>query len=239
MWEFGAGDGRITRALLSRHITKVVMFELDPVLVRTLHQQFYKEIKERRCDIIAGNMLNTLQDVTITPQAMIGNLPFASASVLLLRLITECNYVIPCFFIVQKELARRIVSLPRTKSFSSLTVLVQLVFKVKIIGDIKAHNFTPPPHVSAALVAFYPRLPARSKHWRCLLADICKICFSMRRRTIENNLKKHLCRKEERSRYIKAFVQAGVSLRQRAEELTVTQWEFVIDYLSVEFPTAS
>ena len=57
----------------------------------------------------------------------------------------------------QREVALRLTAAPRTKSYGRLSVLTQWLAEPRILFDVPARAFTPPPKVISSLVGIIPR----------------------------------------------------------------------------------
>jgi len=62
----------------------------------------------------------------------------------------------PACFLVQREVAHRIVASPGSRDYSRLSVLVRLVFKPEKLFDVPPGAFSPPPEVHSSLVKLTP-----------------------------------------------------------------------------------
>ena len=114
---------------------------------------------------------------------------------------------------MKKEVANRIMALPKNKSYGKLSVVIQSRYKVKKLLDVPASAFTPRPKVDASVLEFTPFTDFR-------LIDINKIdrvakdAFSQRRKKIKNNM----------SNYLSEINNLSISLDLRPEDLTVLDY---------------
>ena len=179
--EIGPGRGALTEKLLKR-AARVVAVEVDPLLVERLHLRFPAE---PRLEIVCADVLQT--DLAQWGPAIIaGNLPYYIASPILEQVLplTPPRAV----FLIQKEVAERLVARPGDREYGYLTVRTALFARARLLFDVKPAAFHPPPKVDSAVVLLEPRtsdpgLPGRDAFLRFVAQ-----CFRHKRKTLRNNL---------------------------------------------------
>jgi 16S rRNA (adenine1518-N6/adenine1519-N6)-dimethyltransferase len=88
----------------------------------------------------------------------------------------------------QREVAERITALPGSKSYGRLSVLANWRCETKMLFDIAASAFVPPPKVTSTLV----RLVPRAKPLACdtaILQRVTEAAFGQRRKMLRQSLK--------------------------------------------------
>ena len=93
-------------------------------------------------------------------EIIFGNLPYNISTQILAKLIKFENYTLQMekiIFMFQKEVADRILAKPNNKSYSRITILVNL--KLDIIGDFKVSKkcFFPSPKIDSKIIIFKPK----------------------------------------------------------------------------------
>jgi 16S rRNA (adenine1518-N6/adenine1519-N6)-dimethyltransferase len=179
--EIGAGHGALTEKLLQR-AARVVAVEVDPLLVERLRVRF---AGEARVEIVCADALET--DLAQWGRAPIaGNLPYYIAS----PIIEKALRLNPprAVFLIQKEVAERLVARPGERAYGYLTVRTALFAEARLLFEVKPAAFHPPPKVDSAVVVLEPRtrdlgLPDRDAFLRFLAQ-----CFRQKRKTLRNNL---------------------------------------------------
>jgi 16S rRNA (adenine1518-N6/adenine1519-N6)-dimethyltransferase len=89
---------------------------------------------------------------------------------------------------MQKEVARRIVSEPGTKEYGILSVQLQLMASVSYLFDVPPGVFSPPPKVDSAVIQLRfdrPALQCRDESLKAVVRTV----FNKRRKKISNALK--------------------------------------------------
>ncbi len=178
MIEIGPGRGALTSRLLHR-AGHVIAIELDPGLVEYLRSKF---AGEERLDVIHGNVLETSFDQWSAP-VIAGNLPYYITSPILEKSVR--GPFRRAVFLIQKEVAERLVAVPGTRSYGYLTVATAVYADARLLFEVKASAFHPPPKVDSAVVLLTPRTPALAGP--DFLTFVAR-CFQQKRKTIRNNL---------------------------------------------------
>jgi 16S rRNA (adenine1518-N6/adenine1519-N6)-dimethyltransferase len=219
--EIGPGRGALTEKLLKR-ADRVVAVELDHYLAEHLRSKF---AGEQRLEIVQQDALETEFSqwgrVPIT-----GNLPYYIASPIL---TTIASLDVPrAVFLIQKEVAERLVAKPGERAYGFLTVQIALWMEARLLFEVKPAAFRPPPKVDSAVVLLQPReqkLPVDDPD--AFLAFV-GLSFRHKRKTLRNNLSE-VYGKEK----IDPWPEAGL----RAEQLSLEQ--FVELYRRLGAPAVS
>ena len=91
----------------------------------------------------------------------------------------------------QKEVAKRIISKPKNKDYSRITVSAQTRCNIKKVMDAPAGIFYPKPKVDGVILEFTPSLKYQNINFS-KLQKILKLSFSQRRKKIKSTLCLHL-----------------------------------------------
>lgn len=176
--EIGPGRGALTSKLLAK-ARRVVAIELDPELAQYLRQKF---AGETRLEIVESDALATdLAQWGSVPIA--GNLPYYVATPILEKAVR----LRPprAVFLLQKEVAERLVARPGQRAYGYLTVATALFASVRLLFDVRPGSFDPPPAVDSAVVLLEPR-PAVPQADGVL--ELISHAFRHKRKTLRNNL---------------------------------------------------
>lgn len=205
--EIGPGRGALTAKLIER-AARVVAIEIDHDLARYLRQRF---AGDARLEVIEADVL-AIDLAQWGPAPMAGNLPYYIASPILERALRL--FPPRAVFLLQKEVARRLVAQPGSRDYGYLTVATALFATPELLCEVPPSAFRPPPKVDSAVVRFSPRVPAVPDP-EAFLQFVAQ-CFRHKRKTIRNNLAVV---------YGKCVVESWPEAASRAEQLSLLQLE--------------
>jgi len=215
--EIGPGRGALTAHLLTR-AARVIAIEVDPVLVHYLRAEFRDE---PRLTIIAGDILK----VDLAQWGLIavaGNLPYYITSPILEKTLTLGDNLAQAVFLVQEEVAQRLVAHPGTRDYGFLSVQTQLLSQPELLFQIPADAFRPRPKVDSAVVRLVPRSNSPAPD-RAQFLQFASRCFRHKRKTIRNNLSAY---------YDLALLDSTPATKNRAEQLSIPELAALFGYLS-------
>jgi 16S rRNA (adenine1518-N6/adenine1519-N6)-dimethyltransferase len=205
--EIGPGKGALTEHLL-QSAERVIAVEVDQVLVHYLQQKFRNSsLKIINCDVLKTDLTQW------GPVAVVGNLPYYITSPITEKVLMLGPLLKRGVFMMQKEVAFRMTSLPGSRDYGYLTVLVSLFAEAKIMFDVPAGAFSPPPKVQSSVVRLIPR-PSPMVEDSAGFLEFAAAAFRQKRKTLRNNLAE---------RYGKAAVEAQAEANMRAEQLSIEQ----------------
>ena len=154
--EVGPGPGGLTRALLLEGATHVVAIEVDARAVAALEELV--QAAAGRLQVVQADALRVvLADLGPPPRRIVANLPYNVSTALLVRWLHQADDVTDMVLMFQKEVADRLVALPRSKDYGRLSVLAQHVCTVQRLFDVAPSAFVPPPKVTSSVVQLRPR----------------------------------------------------------------------------------
>lgn len=222
--EIGPGCGVLTFELLERK-AKVLCVEIDRDLAHFLRR--YLHIYGYYFDIINKDFMQTNMEDFKTDKKIkfVGNLPYNVSTKIVEHTINFHNKIDRMVFMFQKEVADRIVSLPKHKTYSSLSVFCQYYFDIYKVKHISGKNFWPTTKVESTVLKFLPK----ERHFKEVSVEMdflrfVKTCFILKRKTLKNNLR-HIEHIEDK---IKSFFGSD---NMRAEELSISEFINFYEYL--------
>jgi 16S rRNA (adenine1518-N6/adenine1519-N6)-dimethyltransferase len=179
--EIGPGRGALTRKLLER-AARVVAIEVDPYLADRLRREY---ASEPRLEVVEADVLAT--DLGRWAGAVVaGNLPYYITSPILERALDA--HPPRAVFLIQKEVAARLVAAPGSRDYGYLTVRTAFFARARLLFEVKPAAFHPPPKVDSAAVLLEPNAaPAGIADPQAFLRFVAQ-CFSHKRKTLRNNL---------------------------------------------------
>jgi len=202
--EIGPGRGVLTNELKNRsEKIKIIGIEKDPELVSRLQVLGFRG----NVEIVCGDVLKVLPTITSNLQPLtyklIGNIPYYLTGYLL-RIIGELqNKPERCVFIIQKEVAERLVAKPpqmnpvrgrgtlralaTSNGMNKLAASVQFWADPEILSLVSRKDFSPPPEVESSLIRLKvlgDRLEVKKERYY----KAVRVLFQQPRKTVLNNL---------------------------------------------------
>ncbi len=206
--EIGPGRGALTTHLLAWS-ARVVAIEIDPVLVHYLRAEFRDQ---PRLTLVEGDVLKT--DLAQWGRiAVAGNLPYYITSPILERTLDLGHRLMQAVFLVQKEVAERLVAKPGTRAYGFLSVQTQLLSTPELLFTVPADAFRPRPKVDSAVVRLIPRSDSLAPN-RVAFLEFAGRCFQHKRKTIRNNLLAF---------YNRDLLDSIPAAHRRAEQLSIAE----------------
>lgn len=194
--EIGAGEGTLTRRLAPR-VGRVLAIERDRDLVNRLRGAGESERDPpvpANVTVLEGDALE-LDWRTVRPPPrhaafkLVGNIPYYITSPLIAKALTP-PLPVTIVFLVQKEVADRVVAVPGGGDYGALTVGVQAVAQTERLFVVKAGAFQPPPKVDSALLRLTPLAePLVSTTEAPALRPFLAALFGLRRKQLGRSLR--------------------------------------------------
>jgi 16S rRNA (adenine1518-N6/adenine1519-N6)-dimethyltransferase len=215
--EIGPGPGGLTRALLASGARRVVAIERDRRCLAALGE--LAVAYPGRLDLVAGDALE-LDPATFSakPRKIIANLPYNIGTLLILGWLERIQEYESLTLMLQREVAERLIAVPRSKSYGRLSVLIQWLAETRILFDVPARAFVPPPRITSSVVAILPRPEPLAPARRTTLERVTAAAFGQRRKMLRASLKPLGLAVDP------LLERAGVAPTARAEELTVAEF---------------
>jgi len=181
--EVGPGKGVLTRGLLDRGAI-VTAVEIDPVLVEELRGTFAPEVADGSLQLVEGDAVK----VPLPPfELVVSNLPYSISSPMTFRLL-DMGFS-EAILMFQAEFADKMAARIGTPASGRLTVMVQTFAGVKRCFHVPPNAFSPRPQVHSTVVRITPRDPPWPIGDKRHYADVVRVLFSQRRKTVRNGLK--------------------------------------------------
>lgn len=212
--EIGPGPGGLTRSLLKAGVDHLTAIERDKRCLLALQQLV--GISQGRLRVIEGDALKiNLKSLAGGPFHIVANLPYNIGTRLLLGWCTQLSFIKRMTLMFQKEVADRLIAVPGTSTYGSLSVWIQWQLETFQLLTLAPAVFSPAPKVYSAVVQLIPRphflYPAHPSSLQKLLAT----AFQQRRKMLRRSLR------GLEGFHEGWFDQTGIAPHARPEELSV------------------
>lgn len=189
--EVGPGLGALTEKLVERS-KQVVAIEYDRGLFTILREKFAdsKNLILFNQDILTIDLAEILKDYPreVYCYKVMANLPYYITTPVIFQLIESWLPWKMMVFLVQKEVAERMVAGPGTKEYGALTVMLNFYGSVKKIGNVPKTVFYPSPQVDSTIIQIESHGREDYPLVYPYLHRVVQAAFGQRRKTISNAL---------------------------------------------------
>ena len=223
--EIGPGRGILT-ALLLEKAKSLTAIEIDSRLCSFLIDRFGKC---KNFQLIKEDALKYDYSSLGDGHQMISNLPYYAAMHILKRLIHYRKHFTHMTVMLQKEVVDRLVAVPGTRDYASLSVFVQFYCEIERVMEVRKESFSPKPKIDSSVVKLTPLTKPRVQ------VDNLKIFFTIvtasffhKRKMLKNNLKgwKNLFHKKNGKIEL-----AGIDLSRRGETLSLEDFAILANHI--------
>ncbi|MBV8544450.1 MAG: ribosomal RNA small subunit methyltransferase A, partial [Acidobacteria bacterium] len=132
--EIGPGEGVLTEKL-SELPNQLIAIEIDPELSERLKKQYGDRITLINDDAMEASL-------PARPYRAVGNLPYNAGTPILRRAVADPNCR-RAVFMLQKEVADRLVANPGDEAYGYLTLFVRLYASARILLTLEPKSFYP------------------------------------------------------------------------------------------------
>lgn len=223
--EIGPGKGILTKTLLQK-AGQVVSIEKDAKLVDFLKESFEKEIKQKNFILINDDIKKVnLQKIINGKYKLVANIPYYLTGEIIRNFLTTKKQPISITLMVQKEVAKRIVSKEKE---SLLSLSVKAYGEPKIIASVPAGNFHPKPKVDSAII----QISKISRKFFNVVKEegffeILHAGFSHKRKILIKNLGGF-----GKEKVKEIFEKENLDKNLRAEDVNLLTWKKITRHLS-------
>ena len=188
--ELGAGGGALTTHLVERAET-LVCVEVDRNLCALLAAEFSERshVQLIEADLAKLDWAWALARAGARP-VVAGNLPYVLTSKVLFQVAELRDDVAGGVFMVQKEVAERLVADPGGRDYGVLTVLLRSLFDIRILRTVPPSVFWPQPDVASAVVRLLPGTKWATEDYQHF-SLVVKTLFGQRRKQLGTLLRRH------------------------------------------------
>ena len=221
--EIGPGRGALTKHLLG-NVRSLILVELDDVLADDL-----KTICDERANVtvIHGDVLaKPLAKLTPDPSRalVVGNIPYNITTPIIFHFLARPRPK-QIVLMIQDDVADRIVAPVGTKKYGALSIGVRTVAHVERLFKVGRQAFRPVPGVDSAVIRITPEVPSSmSQFEEERLRRLVRAAFQWRRKKLRRILRDHGDLGYSHEAMVEASERAEVSLDDRPERLTPSQF---------------
>lgn len=218
--EIGPGIGTLTEELALR-AKKVVAVEIDKKLIPILEQSIgkYENVEIINEDILEVDLGRLIEEKFQGKSVkVVANLPYYVTTPIVARLIEENLNIESIVVMVQKEVAERMAAPPGSKTYGSLSVLIDYFTKPEIVLSVPRTVFMPQPKIASAVIKLDLKKDLEDIDSDKLF-KVVRASFSKRRKTVLNALSSygfHI----DKDRVRESLEKAGIDPSERAERLS-------------------
>lgn len=210
--EIGPGQAALTAPLLAR-CPRLHAIEIDRDLVAALPRKL-PGLQLIEADALTVDFLALA--ARLGPLRVVGNLPYNISSPLLFHLLDALPAIIDMHFMLQWEVVERMAATPESKAMGRLTVMLQARCQVEPLFKVPPQSFRPAPKVDSAVVRLRPLAEQPSAAQLAGLAELTRLAFAQRRKTLHNTLRTHPIGVR--------LAELGIDPGRRAESLSMPEW---------------
>jgi len=214
--EIGPGMGALTSEL-QKKTKNLDLIEIDPDMIKILRAKI-----NATTQLFKGDVLSFDDNFFKNYNVVLGNLPYYISTEIIFRFI-PINNVDTLYFMVQKEVADRLVAKTSSKENSILTNLVGFNFRTEKCFDIKPESFDPAPKITSSFIKLTRHKDYINEITYVDFKRIIKEAFKFKRKNLKNNLNDIL--------NLNDFESLEILPTNRAEDLSIEDFIKITKYL--------
>lgn len=224
--EIGPGQGALTSYLLHQG-AKVIAIEKDIDMITDLRGNFQSEISSGQLELRHDDVMKLDMDDLPENYKVIANIPYYITGEILRKFLSAQHQPSHAVFLVQKEVADRIMT--RDGKESILSISVKAYCKPTFITTVRAGSFVPSPKVDSAIIAleniskkFFEEGGVDEKHFFAVL----HAGFAHKRKRLFSNLRDKFNFDEEN-----LISATHLDKNIRAEDVQLKTWHEIAKFL--------
>jgi 16S rRNA (adenine1518-N6/adenine1519-N6)-dimethyltransferase len=213
--EVGPGGGVMTRELASR-AKQVIAYEIDHDLEDELVKRLdgFDNVLILFQDFLTSDLISDVSNYDYKELYFVSNVPYYITTPILLKIIESGLNFNKIVMMVQKEVGDRFTTLPGSREYGSITVLLNYFYDIKKEFFVSRKQFVPEPNVDSLIVSFEEKKERLELNDFKFFEKLVRDSFQFKRKTLRNNLKNYDLKKVE-----SVLKEYGYDLSVRAENL--------------------
>ena len=211
--EIGPGLGALTLPL-SERANKVLAVEIDKRMADILAE---KTADIENVEIINADFLKVKDDMLSEKLgcfSVVANLPYYVTTPIAMKLLTSGLDIRSMTLMMQREATVHFTAEKGTKQYSPLCIMCEYLYDITEVTELSPQSYYPQPDVYSKVLHFASKGADLTRVKS--LSRILTAAFSMRRKTIRNNLCNLGISKDEVK---KLLDECGIEAGRRAEQL--------------------
>ncbi len=223
--EIGSGMGALTEHLCSSPATQITLIERDYRLIAELKERY----ESSRVRVIAGDAAKIdLRELYGNGSIkVIGNLPYSASTAIIEHFTKALSPASSLVFMLQLEVAERLLASPGDKDYGALTLLLGRRWKVEKKRLVPPDVFWPRPRVHSAVVKITPRPIAEIQYCdETIFCNLVRLGFSSRRKQLASQLRMPA------SSWTEFTTNIGKKSTIRAENLSLDDWASLTKFMT-------
>jgi len=188
--EVGPGLGALTKHIV-KIAKKVLLYEVDKDLIPILKEFFkdFENIEIIHKDFLKANVKGDIQQYFDGSQKvdLISNLPYHITTPIIMKVLEECENIKSLTLMMQLEVAQRLTSVPNTKDYNALSIIIQDQTNARYLFKVPKTVFKPKPQVDSAVIKL-DKIDRNDSFEKKDFYQFVHKAFAQRRKTLINNL---------------------------------------------------
>lgn len=221
--EIGPGLAALTKPM-SELLEKLIVIEIDSNLLNLLKtRSFYSKLIVFFEDALTFNYVKLFYK-KFQLIRVFGNLPYNISTSLIIFLFQQIKVIEDMHFMLQKEVAERLVASPGSKSYGRLSVISQYYCNIKILLNVHPEAFWPKPKVHSVFINLTPHVQSPYFVYDVkILSLITNTAFQNRRKILRHSLNQLFSEKN--------LIKLDINPKLRAENISVLEYCKLSNYL--------
>ena len=215
--EVGPGGAILTKQL-ANVAKRVLAYEIDTDLKDELDKKLknYDNVDIIFKDFLDSDISSDIANYEYENIYFVSNVPYYITTPIIMKIIDSNVKFKKICMMVQKEVADRFSTDPGSKSYGSITVLLNYYYDVKYEFFVSREEFIPVPNVDSAIISFVEKNEKLKLENKDFFEQIVRDSFQFKRKNIRNNLKNY-----DLEKVSSVLSKYGFDLSARAEQLSL------------------
>ncbi len=184
--EIGGGLGALTEFAVKKKLFPLKVIDIDDRMLEVLEERFSDHAQILRAD---GAKLDVSEIFEGKKGVVFGNLPYQVSSPVVMNTCFNSSLLEGAVFLLQKEVAEKFCAMPGSREFGPVAALIRKVGSAEYLFTVEPQDFYPAPKVHSAVIRINFKDHNELKPELKKFADIMRILFSNRRKTLNNVFK--------------------------------------------------